>query len=762
MNHDSFKHIEALFHELSELDRDLRDARLNALGESDPQKAQSLRLMFNSITEYPSFLDPETIDAITPSSVDIPLDGSVILGGRYKLEERIGIGGSSSIFRAQASDPSRDVAIKMLRIGLDSPQIRERFMLESHALATLTHPHIAHVYQTGIYVCNGNQIPWIAMELVLGSETIIKYVNENKLDQNARIDLFVNVCEAVRAAHQSGVLHLDLNASNILIDPHGYPKIIDFGLFGILNSLSRKEPVHVGTRISMAPEQTVFQSGTFDERTDIYALGLLLTELLTGTQLQLFQGTNTEHALKLIAAGKPRELLSELTQISDRMKSIIDTTLHMNPEERFQSIDQLLQSIQQARKLPQSPPTNRVKYLSQRAGVLIALIVSAVIYHQLQPNSIKQVGNRTNEFAISVPKSSEDVTIPRQLAIDLASQNPRTTQYSNAQTDILAGMGSAVKANTTLSAEDQATFYAKLADQHRIAGQYEDAIQYFLRSAELLQRSNLSIDYNWVMLSLIQTQIFLERIDHAQQTLELLDRGVDLPLLFRVDLSLAETKVYIAMTQNENALRQASYTEMLIDDLKTVDEQLRIERLLDLASTYETITELDSASSILRKAKLLIQELKSSSTAEIALIDLRIGINEAPNAFGELSKIVKQMEQAIIILRESGDDFHAAWGLRQLGNVHLRSEQFQLASMTYERSHVLMVKILGEDHHESIQCRAYTLIAQHAFSDTSESLEAEFKNTLQILSHSLGQNHSMIHSLQNDWDELYVWNSRSP
>ena len=762
MNHDSFKHIESLFHELIGVGSSEREDRLNALAESDPSKARSLRLMFNSITEYPSFLDPTTIDAITPSSVDIPLDGSVMLGGRYRLEERIGIGGSSSVFRAHASDPSRDVAIKMLRIGLDSPQIRERFMQESHALATLTHPHIAHVYQTGIYVCNGNQIPWIAMELVLGSETVIEYAKKNKLDHNARIDLFVNVCEAVRAAHQSRVLHLDLNASNILIDPHGYPKIIDFGLFGILNSLNRKEPIHVGTRISMAPEQTVFQSGTFDERTDIYALGLLLTELLTGTQLQLFQGSNTEHSLKLIAIGKPRELLSELTQIPNNMTSIIDTALRVNPEERFQSIDQLLQSIQQVRNLPQRSPKNRVKELSQRAGVLIALIVSVVIYLQLQPNSIKLVGNRTNESALSVPESSEGVIIPRQLAIDLASQNPRTTQYSNAQTDILSGIGSAVEANTTLSPEDQATVYAKLADQHRIAGKYEDAIQYYLRSAQLLQTSNLPIDYNWVMLSLIQTQIFLERIDHAQHSLELLDRGVDLPLLFRVDLSLAETKVHIAMRQHENALRQASYTDMLIDELTTVDEEVRIERLLDLASTYETITELDSASSILRKAKLLIQKMKSSSTAEIALIDLRIGINEAPNAFGELSEIVKQMEQAILILRESGDDFHAAWGLRQLGNVHLRSEQFQLASMNYERSHMLMVKILGEDHHESIQCRAYTLIARHAFGDTSESLDAEFTNTIQRLSHSLGQNHSMIRSLQNDWEELYVWNSKSP
>lgn len=757
MNHDSFKHIESLFHELSELDAHASNERLNTLSETDPSKAQSLRVLLGSITEHPSFLDPSAVDAMTPASVDIPLDGTVILGDRYTLVERIGVGGSSTVFRAHASDPKRDVAIKMLRIGFDSQQIRDRFALESHALASLTHPHIAHVYQTGVHVCNGIQVPWIAMELISGSQTIIDYANTNALDPNARIDLFMKVCEAVQGAHQSGVLHLDLNASNILIDAHGYPKIIDFGLFGILNSLSRKTPIHVGTRISMAPEQTIFQSGAFDERTDIYALGLLLTELLTGTQLQRFPGVSTEHALRLIALGKARELLSEVSQIPRPLSDTIDTSIRVNPDDRYQSITELLHAIQHGRVSIEKASKPRRKTSLQLVGVLAALALASLLFVQLQrPRPVETSESQSDT-------SEETISIPRQLAIDLTSQNPRTSQYSPRQSEILEGVGSIVESDPAQTPEEQADLLAKLADRHRVSGDYDKAIEYYQKSIQLLKESNLPADYNWVLLSLIQTHIFLEHIDQAQHALELVDRTTNLSLLFRVDLSLAESAVHVAMNRREEAIRQAKYTETLINELKVEDERVRIERLLNLATVYEASAEYRSAASTLRNAKTIAQKAGAPSSVEIALINLKIGINDAPDATPDsLDQVIDQIQRAVVRLMESGDGFHAAWGLRQLGNVQLRSGQFNRAADSYSKSHAHMVRLLGDDHHESISCRAYELIARHANGDDSPALRDEFTNTLSQLSHTLGQNHSMIRSLQSDWDQLYLWDSKAP
>lgn len=758
MNQDSFKHIETLFHELCELDSTEREARLIMLAESDQPKAQTLRMMFESVTRHPEFLDPSVIDLLAPSSVDIPLDGSVVLGDRYSLVERIGVGGSSSVFRARASDPSRDVAIKMLRIGIDSQQIRERFTLESHALASLTHPHIAHVYQTGIYACNGAQVPWIAMELIPGSQTITDYAGAKNLDENARVDLFIHVCKAVHAAHQSGVLHLDLNASNILIDTHGYPKIIDFGLFGILNTLNRKTPIHVGTRISMAPEQTVYQSGSFDERTDVYALGLLLTELLSGTQLQSFQGTSTEHALRFIAIGKARELLQELTQIPDDLANIIDTAIRVNPDERYQSIDQLLLAIQSTHGSPKTPWQKRLYSSIPFLGMVAALVIVAVLFVQLQSESSNQIQETQPESA-----TPEMISIPRQLAIDLSSQNPRNTQYQSSQLDILERLGSVIDADPPQTPEEQADVYAILADQHRVAGQYDEAILYYQKSAQLLKEDNHPVEYNWVMLSLIQTHIFLERIDQAQHELELLDRSVDLSLLFRVDLSLAESAVHIAMNRREEALRQAEYTRTLINELKTDDERDRIDRLLDLAEIFEVTAEYRSAASTLRSAQGVAEQMEYHPSAQVAIIELKIGINDAPDAKGDaLDRAIDQIEGAVLRLLEAGDNFHAAWGLRQLGNVHLRSGHFHQAIVSYAKARSQMIQLLGDDHHESIICRAYELIAQHANGDDSGIIKDDFDTTINRLTHALGENHSLIRSLRSDWDNLYLWTNITP
>lgn len=188
MNNDQFKQLEALFHELSELSETERAHRINELAKTDPDRAAKLTSMFESITHDPDFLDPSSINLQIPIPTQIPVDGTTVLAGRYTIAECIGVGGSSTVFRAQATNPDRDVAIKMLRLGLSSRNARDRFDQESRALARLTHPHIAHIYETGVYTDDDTNIPWIAMELIQGSSTIMEHVKTNSMDQDQRIN----------------------------------------------------------------------------------------------------------------------------------------------------------------------------------------------------------------------------------------------------------------------------------------------------------------------------------------------------------------------------------------------------------------------------------------------------------------------------------------------------------------------------------------------------------------------------------------------
>lgn len=748
MNHDSFKHIEVLFHELKELNEHDLPVRLSALAQTDPEKARTLERMFKALSRMPTFLDPSWIDTALPQGIEIALDGTTVLGGRFTLIERIGVGGSSTVFRARAADPDRDVAVKMLRFGLNEAQIHERFVLESQTLALLTHPHIAHVYQTGLYKCDGIKIPWIAMELIPGSMTIIDYAKHAKLSGDQRIELFLKVCDAIQTAHDAAVLHLDLNASNILIDPHGFPKIIDFGLLGILKSSTNTQPTFVGTQLSMAPEQTVFRSGAFDQRTDIYALGILLTELLSGTQLQAFAGISTQEACRLIAIGKAREQLTELQSIPLPIRSVIESMIRVDPDNRIYTVSAVSKLF---RDLQPHPHQNRTPAI---AGS-IAMLCVAVLLLLMLPRPIPSQPDSSPRDPSGLSDTGS-LRIPQQVAIDISSQNPRTSKYSQSHTRIIERLSEAVESDQALTFLERADMHAKLADQNRVAGRYESAIAHYQRSAGLFKEVGQVVDYNWVLLGLVQTQLFLERIDDAQETLAQLDRTVEVPTLFLVDLSMAEAGVQLALEQHENATRQAHYTMKLIDSLPAQLNQERIERLLDLNSIFSTLSLQDDARNALYNARKFTKEIYPSTGSEVALVDIRIAMNLAQDAGDDrYQESVRLIRDSISRLENANDQFHVAWSLRQLGNVYMRHGDVVLAIESYTNSLTKMTTILGEQHHESIICSAQLIIVQYVNGDTSPELSEKFTSTIDKLAAVIGENHSMIQSLHSDWNRVH-------
>ena len=213
--------------------------------------------------------------------------GTVI--GRYKLLEQIGAGGFGVVFMAQQLEPvRRKVALKIIKPGMDSKEVIARFEAERQALAMMEHPHIARVLDGGT---TESGHPYFVMELVKG-KTITEYADANRLTVRERLELFQSVCQAVQHAHQKGIIHRDLKPANILVTLHdGKPvvKIIDFGIAKALNRELTERTLFtaygqmVGTPQYMSPEQAEMSGLDVDTRSDIYSLGVLLYELLTGT-----------------------------------------------------------------------------------------------------------------------------------------------------------------------------------------------------------------------------------------------------------------------------------------------------------------------------------------------------------------------------------------------------------------------------------------------------------------------------------------------
>jgi serine/threonine protein kinase len=246
-----------------------------------------------------SFLEQPAVAALQPTAAHPapdappPAEGPGTMIGPYKLLQEIGEGGMGTVYMAQQTEPvKRQVALKVIKPGMDSRQVVARFEAERQALALMDHPNIAQVFDGGaISEPAGRGRPYFVMELVRGVP-ITDFCDENRLGVRERLELFVSVCQAVQHAHQKGVIHRDIKPSNVLVtwhDDKAVVKVIDFGIAKATGQQLTDKTLFtnfaqmIGTPLYMSPEQAQLSGLDVDTRSDIYSLGVLLYELLTGT-----------------------------------------------------------------------------------------------------------------------------------------------------------------------------------------------------------------------------------------------------------------------------------------------------------------------------------------------------------------------------------------------------------------------------------------------------------------------------------------------
>jgi serine/threonine protein kinase/tetratricopeptide (TPR) repeat protein len=254
--------------------------------------------------------------------------GSMI--GPYKLKEQIGEGGFGLVFVAEQQEPvKRKVALKVIKPGMDTREVMARFTAERQALALMDHPNIARVLDAG---ATDSGRPYFVMELVRGIP-ITEYCDQNLLSPRDRLDLFITVCQAVQHAHQKGIIHRDIKPSNVLVTSHdGKPvaKVIDFGVAKAINQQLTERSIYtnftqmIGTPLYMSPEQAEMSGLDIDTRSDIYSLGVLLYELLTGStpfEKKRFAKAAYDEIRRIIREDEPQKPSTRLST-SDSIASI--------------------------------------------------------------------------------------------------------------------------------------------------------------------------------------------------------------------------------------------------------------------------------------------------------------------------------------------------------------------------------------------------------------------------------------------------------
>ncbi len=367
------------------------------------------------------------------------LDRPPVLQGRYRIIRTIGEGGMGTVYEAEQVTPRRLVALKALRVGsADADDALRRFALEAEVLARLQHPGIAHIHEAGFGDEIGEGPAWISMELVRG-KPLVAAVLERAMDRRDRLRLFLQVCDAVSFAHRRGVIHRDLKPSNILLaDPEpdatgeaalGRPKVLDFGVARVLGDAWDAATVLtspgqlVGTLSYMSPEQVSGDPDAVDVRTDVYALGVIFYELLTGRRPYELKNKGLAEAITALREADPPALSSLDPTLRGDLDAIGRTALAKEPRRRYQSVADFAADIERhLRGEPVSARADATLYVLLRqanrhrwplalAVVVLAAIVAIAVRSTIEAGRLTELAKRESEASGRAELARRDLAI---------------------------------------------------------------------------------------------------------------------------------------------------------------------------------------------------------------------------------------------------------------------------------------------------------------------------------------------------------------
>jgi tetratricopeptide (TPR) repeat protein/tRNA A-37 threonylcarbamoyl transferase component Bud32 len=479
----------------------------------------------------------------------------------YKILRMLGAGGMGVVFLAQQRHPKRLVAIKTLHAGLHQAELLARFQQEAEILGRLKHPGIAQIHASGRTDAALGSVPYIVMEYVEGVPLL---EHSGGLPLRPRVELLMRICDAVEHAHIRGVIHRDLKPGNILVQPDGQPKVLDFGVARLTGedrgpSELTSAGMVIGTIAFMSPEQALGEPGGVDIRSDVYALGLIGYRMLAGEMPYEVSSQNLARALQQICDSAPKPLSQHDRRYRGDLETIFAKALAKDKEARYQNAAELAEDLRRY--------LSDEAILARRAGVLADIRRFARRNKVLVGAAIVVLAALIGAVAVSTRFALEEQAqrIEAEAAVDFmrgtfSSANPVLSKGRNVTVlEIIDQTEQPLERDLANAPVARARIRATLAETFKAVGELPRALDYYQAArADFLIAGSSGLEPDLVAVGAARTLLDSGRVSEARQQLtDLLampgDEGTPARLMARLHLAVA------LATMGENAAATAEF-----------------------------------------------------------------------------------------------------------------------------------------------------------------------------------------------------------